>query len=116
MSIGAVNESMIVLYEFPKDHPELESEDCSICFIAFQDSKEQVTKVACKHLFHNSCLGKWFQRIQILNKKAELKGERKHQFTCPMCRDVLSEEDATEIVGVFKKSLRQKATLCCCFR
>ena len=113
--MSAVNENMIVLYEFPKDHPELKSEECSVCFIEFENSKEHVTKIACKHLFHNGCLAKWFQQIQILNKRAEEKGEVTSQFTCPICRAVVPSEDASEIIGIFKASIRQKRSIWCCF-
>jgi len=51
---------------------ELIDKECSICLDEF-DSKENVEKLLCNHLFHKDCLNEW-------------KCKFKTTATCPICR------------------------------
>lgn len=44
--------------------------DCAICLIELNNKKRIISKLKCKHLFHKTCINKWF----------------KQKETCPICR------------------------------
>ena len=46
-------------------------EQCSICLEVFRDGI-QIAKLRCKHLFHTSCINRWFEV----------------NFTCPLCKRI----------------------------
>jgi hypothetical protein len=52
---------------------EGEEEECSICLENFHQD-ELVCDIPCKHLFHEQCLAKWFEKTAI------------SVFICPLCK------------------------------
>jgi len=59
-----------------KDDPAvLESAECSICMVGFQDSDLPIIKTNCNHIFHKDCLKNWLERFNR---------------NCPLCRKDLA--------------------------
>ncbi|GFP90190.1 RING-H2 finger protein atl18 [Phtheirospermum japonicum] len=52
-------------------------EVCSICLVVFEE-KDSVNKLPrCGHIFHMECMKKWLERCQ---------------FSCPLCRSLVSPD------------------------
>ena len=54
-----------------KESAKLQCEtECSICLIKLDNKKRIISQLNCDHLFHKTCINKWF----------------KQKYTCPNCR------------------------------
>ena len=59
------------------------------CAICLEQSFKSQCKTRCGHLFHINCIKEWF----------------KHNATCPICRTVIVEKTAKDIVDMIIESI-----------
>jgi hypothetical protein len=59
-----------------KDGDKLEYPSCSVCLTEIEKGQDTIL-VTCGHMFHNTCIMKWFEG----------------KNTCPVCRFVVNEEN-----------------------
>ncbi|KAL5726589.1 RING-type E3 ubiquitin transferase [Ranunculus cassubicifolius] len=64
--------------QFGEDGVESSSDDCIVCLCRLREG-EQVRKLACRHVFHKSCLDGWLYDH--------------YNLTCPLCRSPLVSEE-----------------------
>ena len=59
---------------------EIKNKECPICYENIVDNLDDYFKTKCNHLFHKSCLSKWFTTQEKNNN---------FNFSCPFCRNEL---------------------------
>ena len=86
---------------------EVSQEVCCICLQSLKSNPDEnksiqsgiVYRLSCKHEYHNICLCKWIESLEV----EALKMQKRYweiDYTCPLCRKLIHNNDCNTIYAL----------------